>query len=63
MVSIKANSETIDRILAKVLEESGLTYKLNDRQIIVSRKTDISQLKKGITINGTILDKIGRAHV
>lgn len=56
MVSIKANSETIDRILAKVLEESGLTYKLNDRQIIVSRKTDISQLKKGITINGTILD-------
>lgn len=56
MVAVSANSETIDKMLTEVLEGSGLTYKLNDRQIIVSRKTDIPQTKKGITINGTILD-------
>ncbi len=56
IVSIKASSETIDKILTNVLSNTNLTYTLNDRQIIIHRKAESQQTPKGITINGTVWD-------
>lgn len=53
---MKASGETLDQILATVLKNTGLTYKLNDRQVIINRKDETTQAKKGISINGTIRD-------
>lgn len=55
-VSIKAKSQTIDNILSQVLKNTGLTYTINDRQVIISREGEAAPQKKGKTINGTVRD-------
>ncbi len=56
-VTVKAKSETIEQILTSALKNTNLTYTLNDRQVIINRKNDTRQSKKGIAINGTVWDE------
>lgn len=57
-VSVNATSETIDQILTEVFKGTNLTYKLNDRQIVISQtKVDALQIQKKIAINGTVWDE------
>ena len=61
-VTVKITSGNIEQIMESVLENTRLAYKLNDRQVIVTRKAEVlqqQQPKKGITINGTVLDQAG----
>ncbi len=59
-VTVKVKSETIDQILSSVLKNTNLTYALNDRQVIINRKSSVQQatqqVQKGIVINGTVHD-------
>lgn len=54
-VDVNVSSGTIDEILLVVLKNSGLSYRLNDRQIVINRKQEVTQ-KKGRLINGTVMD-------
>lgn len=58
-ITAKVTSGTIDQIMESMLENTNLTYKLNDRQVIITRKAEVPQEKvqKGIAINGTVLDQ------
>ena len=53
-VSINIQSQTIDQILSEILKNTGLTYVLNDRQVMIMRKGETEQQQKSISINGTI---------
>ena len=55
-VSINIQSQTIDQILSEILKNTGLTYVLNDRQVMIMRKGETEQQQKSISINGTIRD-------
>ncbi|MDD4115657.1 MAG: TonB-dependent receptor [Massilibacteroides sp.] len=55
IVDIHAKSETIDVILPKVLKNTGLSYVVNDRQIIINKSLTGEQ-EKGRLINGTVVD-------
>lgn len=58
-VSVNVRAKTIHEILDQVLKGTGLTYVLNDRQIVITQETQAGsnqQEKKGITINGTVRD-------
>ena len=59
-VSVNVRAKTIHEILDQVLKGTGLTYVLNDRQIIITQENqggwDNQQKIKGITINGTVRD-------
>lgn len=55
-VNVNVKSETIDQILSEVLEGTGLTYVLNDRQVMIIKADEKQQQRKGIAINGTIRD-------
>lgn len=55
-VSVVVMSETIDVILSRALENSGLTYKLNDRQVIISPAPVQKVNEKKIKINGKVMD-------
>lgn len=54
-VSINIQSQTIDQILSEILKNTGLTYVLNDRQVMIIRKGETQQ-QKSISINGTVRD-------
>ncbi len=57
VVNARFSSETVEQVLASVLKNTNLTYKLNDRQVIISRKAEeTAQVKKNILVNGTVLD-------
>lgn len=58
-ITLKVKSGTIDQIMSSALENTNLTYKLNDRQVIITRKAEVPQdnVKKGIAINGTVMDQ------
>ena len=64
-VSVNVRAKTIHEILDQVLKGTGLTYVLNDRQIIITQENQKrvvvggggnQQKIKGITINGTVRD-------
>ena len=60
-VSVNLRAKTIDEILNHVLKGTGLTYVVNDRQIVITQESSIggginSLEDKGITINGTVRD-------
>lgn len=55
-VSVNAKAETIYQILSDVLQNTDLTFVINDRQIIIKHKNEVQQAPKGITINGTVRD-------
>ena len=59
-VSVNVRAKTIHEIMNQVLKRTGLTYVLNDRQIIITQENqrvgDNQQKIKGITINGTVRD-------
>ncbi len=56
-VSVNVNSKTLEEILSEILKHTNLTYRLNDRQVIITSKEEILQAQKGIVINGTVLDQ------
>lgn len=55
-ISINAISRTIEEILPEIIKETNLTYKLNDRQIIICQSKESPQAGKSIIINGTVID-------
>jgi len=60
-ITVTVSSGSIDHIMANVLKNTGLTYSLIDRQVIITRKEEERQQQqqptKGIPINGTVLDQ------
>lgn len=55
-VSIHVEGKKVDQILSEILENTDLTYLINDRQITLKEKGEKLQATKGITINGTVRD-------
>jgi len=56
-VSIKATDKTIEQVLADLLVNTDLTYKLNGRQVIISFNAEKPKSVKKTIINGTTLDE------
>lgn len=54
-VNVHVSLETIDNILPVVLSNSGLSYQLNDRQVVINVGAADAQ-NKGRMINGTVVD-------
>lgn len=64
-VSIKVEQSTLDKILDEVFQTTGLVYKINDRQVLISRrgseqtKDPQNQPQNSKTIKGKVVDKDG----
>ena len=59
-VTVKADSETLDSVLDGVFRPTALRYKINDRQVTVSKSETANQQKpEGVVIKGTVRDKQG----
>ena len=57
-ISIDVSSKPINSVLTDMFKGTALTYKLNDRQIIISLKkdSDIAE-EKSIMVNGQVMDE------
>ncbi|MDR3250765.1 MAG: TonB-dependent receptor [Tannerella sp.] len=66
-VSMKAKSVTLDKVLADIFADaSDLTYSINDRQVVIAKKSDeplpiMQQSKK--TLTGIVIDASGEPIV
>ncbi len=65
-INLKATNETLDKILDKALIDTDISYKINDKQVLVYNKklnpetTDWQQTPgKSIVISGTVKDNNG----
>lgn len=58
-VVVNIPSGTIDKIMETVLRNTNLKYKLNDRQVIITRKDEIQKQRptKGIAVNGSVYNQ------
>lgn len=69
LVSISIISQTIDKILDKLFESTGIIYRISDRQIFISKETNVPpsasplQDSNTITIKGNVTDMQGEALV
>ena len=63
-VNVKADSETLDHVLDEVFRSTALRYKINDRQVTVSKSETASQQKsERVIIKGTVRDKQGEVLI
>jgi TonB-linked SusC/RagA family outer membrane protein len=64
-VSIDAKNEPVDKVLDKLLENTGNDYTISDRQIYITKSKSRSDLSEGAkqnssyTLKGTVIDKNG----
>ena len=58
-VSIHVNKQTLDKILDKVLQSTGLTYKITNRQVTVSKKSQAVVQKTSLKVTGHVSDEKG----
>ncbi len=61
-VSIKASDENIEQVMNSVLAGTGVTYRVIDRIILLSKNemiTTASAARQGITIRGVVTDESG----
>lgn len=58
-VSIHVNKQTLDRILDKVLQTTNLAYKINNRQITISRTQQKVTQNSSLKISGHVADEQG----
>jgi TonB-linked SusC/RagA family outer membrane protein len=59
-VNVKVNSKTLDDVLDEVFRSTELRYKINDRQVTVSKSETANQQKpEEVLISGTVRDKQG----
>lgn len=55
-VSVHVHNQTLADLLATLLKNTDLTYRLNDRQVMILKKAGKDREEKGIVINGTVRD-------
>lgn len=62
-VSVNVKGQTLDKILSQLLENTNLTYRIEDKQITIVKKNQYSQKtlseKNGFKIKGTVKDESG----
>lgn len=61
-INFSSKNKTIEQILNQIMENTGLTYSIDGRQIVISRKEtapNVPQPKKGKNITGVITDADG----
>ncbi len=61
VVSVTANNETVTQILDKLLAGYGVDYTVNNRQITLTKKDEVSpqQTKKRHEVRGIVKDEVG----
>lgn len=63
-VNVKANGKSIDSVLEDVFAPTDVVYKIEDRQIILSKKEYIEEkTQQGRKISGTVKDNLGEAII
>lgn len=55
-VSVHVHNQTLADLLSTLLKNTDLTYRLNDRQVMILKKAGKEPEEKGIVINGTVRD-------
>lgn len=58
-VSIHVNRQTLDKVLDKILQFADLTYKITNRQVTVSKKSDTVAQKTSLKVTGRVSDEKG----
>lgn len=59
-VSVKVQSQSVDKVLDQVLSGTAVKYEINDRQVILKKEArQLQDNVKNRTITGTVTDKTG----
>ena len=61
LVNIHANKQSVEQVLDNLFKDTNIQYRIVDRQIILMRKTTLSEIGQQIkkTITGVIIDQQG----
>ena len=70
LVTIKANKQTVSKVLDQILQNTGIEYKLEGSHIILEKKVEevrnnssAVQQQQTKKITGTVVDKTGEAII
>ncbi len=57
-ISLSVDNESVEKLLGKVLENTGLTFRIMDRYVVISKKPDFSTQQQ--TVSGKVTDSSGQ---
>jgi len=60
-VNVDFNDARVETILDAILENTGMSYKVVDRQIIIGKAGDDGEIQQGKTVTGKVTDELGEA--